>query len=67
MTPSTQIGIFAPPVMAVLGFLMSWGKARDGYGVVGKEKAAFLIRMWLVMMLVGYGLLWYKEIVALIF
>jgi uncharacterized membrane protein SpoIIM required for sporulation len=65
MSPSTQVGIFAPAIMAGLGFLMSWGKARDGLGKFSEEKAQFLICMWLVLMAVAYVLVWYKDIVRL--
>jgi hypothetical protein len=63
MTPSTEVGIFAPPIMAVLGFLMCLGRWAVGKGgKIDEDKAQFLVRMWLAIIPVAYVIIWWREI-----
>ncbi len=64
MSPSTQIGFFAPAAMAVLVFLMGCGREVGAGRKLGSEKVTFLAWFSLFLMILMYAIIWQKEIVA---
>jgi hypothetical protein len=67
MSPSTQIGFFAPPAMAVLVFLMGCDREVGAGRNLGAEKVTFLAWFSLFLMILMYAIIWQKEIVAFLF
>ena len=64
MTPSTEIGLFAPPIMAAIVFVLTWNIERtaNSTGKVSPGRLRLYLLGCGVLMLIGYVMLWQHEL-----
>jgi hypothetical protein len=67
MSPSTEVGLFTPPILAALVFLMGCGREVGMGRKLGAEKVTFLAWLSATVMILGYLIIWQKEIRAFFF
>jgi hypothetical protein len=64
MSPSTQIGLFAAPIM-VIAFVMGYGKFSNyRFGNLAPERLRFLVGFSLALMILGYAMIWGLPLLA---
>jgi hypothetical protein len=66
MSPSTEIGLFAPPIMAAIVFVLTWNIERttSPTGTMSPGRRKFYGLGCALLMLIGYLMLWQNEIKA---
>lgn len=62
MSPSTEIGLLAPPICSVIALALIWNIERASSGRVNPSRRKGYISACVVMIFVGYALVWQKEI-----
>lgn len=65
MTPSTEIGLFAPPIMAAIVFVLTWNiERRANADTISGERLKIYASVCVFLMVVGYVVLWKEDIKA---
>ncbi len=66
MSPSTEIGLFAPPIMAGIVFVLTWNieRATNATGTLSRGRRKLYASMCVLLMFVAYIMLWQDELKA---
>jgi hypothetical protein len=64
MTPSTEAGLFTPPVLAALVFVLGWQIEKMASGRVSPARARALTRLCVALLIICYVIVWWREIGA---
>jgi hypothetical protein len=62
MDPSTEAGLFTPPVLTVLVLVMGWKIEKTSSGRVSPARAKALTILCLALLLLCYVIVWWREI-----
>jgi hypothetical protein len=62
MDPSTEVGLFAPPICIAVVFLLGWNISRASGGRVSTGRAKALTIYCVALLVVGYAIVWWREI-----
>ena len=64
MSPSTEIGLLAPPICSAIAFALIWNIERASSGRVSPSRRKAYVFSCVLMMFVGYALVWQKELLS---